>query len=42
MMNPAYNDEAQRHLWKSEVKVLGSDAQVWRQDPQVSARVKGI
>ena len=42
MVDPACAGEAQPHHWKSEVKVLGSNSQVWRQDPQVSARGKGI
>ena len=37
MVDPAFDDEAQPHHWKAEVKVFGSNTQVWRQDLQVSA-----
>ena len=42
MVDPACAGEAQLHHWKAEVKLLGSNAHVWRQDPQVSAIGKGI
>ena len=42
MVDPACAGKAQLHHWKTEVRLLGSNAQVWRQDPQLSARSKGI
>ena len=33
MVDPACTGEAQPYHWKSEVKVLVSNAQVWHQDP---------
>ena len=42
MVDPAFAGEAQPHHWNSEVKVLGSNAKVWHQDPQFSARGTGI
>ena len=42
IVDPECTVEAQPHHWKAEVKVLVLNAQVWRQDPQVSARGKGI
>ena len=42
MVDPACDDKAQPHHWKAEVKVLDSNAQDWRQYPQVIARGKLI
>ena len=40
MVDLACSGEAQPHHWKAEVKLLVSNAQVWIQYPQVSARGK--
>ena len=42
MMDPACAGKAQTRHRKAEVKVLGLNAQVWCQDPQVSAICKFI
>ena len=42
MVDLARAGKAQLYYWKAEVIVLGFNAQVWRQDTQVSARGKGI
>ena len=42
MVDPACSGKAQPYHWKYEVKVLGSNAQVWRQDPQARARGKVV
>ena len=42
MVDPECTGKAQLRHWKAEVKVLGSNAQFWLQDPQVSERVKGV
>ena len=42
MVDPECAGEAQPHHWKYEVKVLGSNAQVRRQDLYVSTRGKGM
>ena len=42
MVDRACAGEVPPHHWKAEVKLLGLNAQVWRQDPQVSEREKGI
>ena len=38
MVDTESSRKMQLYYWKSEVKVLGSNAQVWRQDPQFSTR----
>ena len=42
IVDPVCAGEVQLHHLKAEVKVLVSNAQVWRQNIQVSERGKGI